>query len=134
MVAGRDLAAVRAPYRVDVEGVGPVPAAGDALLDGGHDVAEEGQVPPVKHLKGNHACNICAWYIPRNLEHFKSSNPKGRRRKIPNKQLTSIFIFLLFPFSNIHCSPPLIVTIFLPAAEPSFIPDVAEIIEENYHG
>ena len=41
MVAGRDLAAVRAPYRVDVEGVGPLSAAGDALLDGGHDVAEE---------------------------------------------------------------------------------------------
>ena len=48
MVAGRDLAAVRAPYRVDVEGVGPLPASGDALLDGGHDVAEERQVSPVE--------------------------------------------------------------------------------------
>ena len=49
MVAGRDLAAaVRAPYRVDVEGVGALhaAAAGDALLDGGHDVAEEREVSP----------------------------------------------------------------------------------------
>ena len=51
MVAGRDLAAVRAPYRVDVEGVGPLSsaaAAGDALLDGGHDVAKERKVSPKK--------------------------------------------------------------------------------------
>ena len=51
MVAGGDLAAaaVRAPYRVDVEGVGiALHAAGDALLDGGHDVAEEGEVSPVE--------------------------------------------------------------------------------------
>ena len=48
MVAGRDLAAVRAPYRVDVEGVGALSAAGDALLDGGHDVAEERQVSPAE--------------------------------------------------------------------------------------
>ena len=52
MVAGGDLAAaaaVRAPYRVDVEGVGialHAAAAGDALLDGGHDVAEEREVSP----------------------------------------------------------------------------------------
>ena len=48
MVAGGDLAAaVRAPYRVDVEGVGALhAAAGDALLDGGHDVAEEREVSP----------------------------------------------------------------------------------------
>ena len=49
VVAGRDLAAaVRAPYRVDVEGVGALhaAAAGDALLDGGHDVAEEREVSP----------------------------------------------------------------------------------------
>ena len=52
MVAGRDLAAaaVRAPYRVDVEGVGIAlhSAAGDALLDRGHDVAEEREVSPVE--------------------------------------------------------------------------------------
>ena len=53
MVAGGDLAAaaaVRAPYRVDVEGVWialHAAAAGDALLDGGHDVAEERQVSPM---------------------------------------------------------------------------------------
>ena len=52
MVAGGDLAAaaaVRAPYRVDVEGVWialHAAAAGDALLDGGHDVAEEREVSP----------------------------------------------------------------------------------------
>ena len=49
MVAGRDLAAVRAAHRVDVEGVGPfAAAAGDALLDGGHDVAEERHVSPAE--------------------------------------------------------------------------------------
>ena len=51
MVAGRDLAAVRAPYRVDVEAVGPLSAttaAGDALFDGRHDVAKERKVSPEK--------------------------------------------------------------------------------------
>ena len=61
MVAGRDLAAVRAPYRVDVEGVG-IALPGDALLDGGHDVAEEREVSPVKvnsDLKfGISSCNF----------------------------------------------------------------------------
>ena len=58
-VAGGDLA-VRAD-RVDVEGVGPGASAragrataGDALLDGRHDVSEERQVSPEESLVSHH--------------------------------------------------------------------------------